>query len=142
MVDLRQVQLSSLVSSLIPSLGDVLLSCSVIFTTIHAQDFPDYDGDLAEGRRTLPILYPEGARLYMAAILVAWSAALTMLWNLGPVCSVIYIAAGSFIAWRFYTKRGYNKRGVRYDEKTLVSQIWLLCAVILPVNERFHILSF
>ncbi|ESK90541.1 integral membrane protein [Moniliophthora roreri MCA 2997] len=109
---------ATLIASLGLQLDDIALqaltlSCSVIFTTIHAQDFPDYEGDRLAGRHTLPILYPKGARVYITAILVGWSVALSMLWNLGAVCSIVYIAVGSFIAWRFFTKRE-----VKQDEKT------------------------
>lgn len=92
----------------------LILSCSVIFTTIHAQDFPDCEGDKLAGRHTLPILFPNGARVYITAILVAWSIALSLLWGLGVTCTAVFVAAGTFIAWRFYTKRE-----VKVDEKTI-----------------------
>ncbi|KAL0574512.1 hypothetical protein V5O48_007445 [Marasmius crinis-equi] len=114
------------------------LSCALIFTTIHAQDFPDREGDKLAGRKTLPIVWPEASRVYIAAVLVAWSIALSLLWGLGLICCTVFIAAGSFIAWRFYTKRE-----VESDEKTyLIYNIWLLCAVVLPINSRLDVLSF
>ncbi|KAG7091430.1 hypothetical protein E1B28_010466 [Marasmius oreades] len=116
----------------------LILSCALIFTTIHAQDFPDCEGDRQAGRKTLPILFPEGARVYISAILVAWSIALAWYWNIGLVCSGAFTAAGTFIAWRFFVKRDLAS-----DESTyLIYNGWLLTAVTLPINQRLSILSF
>ncbi|KAK1231993.1 hypothetical protein PQX77_004874 [Marasmius sp. AFHP31] len=115
----------------------LIASCLLIFTTIHAQDFPDLEGDKLAGRKTLPICFPEASRVYIAAVLVAWSMGLSWFWGLGPIFSAVFVIAGSFIAWRFYTKQN-----VAADEKTyLIYNIWLLCAVTLPINQRFNILS-
>ncbi|KAF9262552.1 hypothetical protein L218DRAFT_903462 [Marasmius fiardii PR-910] len=114
------------------------MSCALIFTTIHAQDFPDCEGDRLAGRKTLPILFPQGARVYITAVLVAWSVGLAWFWELGLVCSAVFTAAGSFIAWRFYTKRDLEA-----DERTyLIYNAWLLTAVTLPINQRLNIFSF
>ncbi|KAF8869792.1 UbiA prenyltransferase family-domain-containing protein, partial [Infundibulicybe gibba] len=49
------------------------LSGAIILTTVHAGDIPDVDGDLIQGRRTLPILFPKSIRPMLAATLLAWS---------------------------------------------------------------------
>ena len=100
----------------------LVLSCALIFTTIHAQDFPDREGDKLAGRKTLPILFPEASRVYIAVVLVAWSIALSLFWGLGLICSAVFVAAGSFIAWKFFTERD-----VESDERTyLIYNVSLL----------------
>ncbi|OAX30965.1 hypothetical protein K503DRAFT_704535, partial [Rhizopogon vinicolor AM-OR11-026] len=55
----------------------------VIFMTIHVQDFPDTNGDRKSGRRTLPIVAPEGSRIYMICLLPLLPLALTSIWSQG-----------------------------------------------------------
>ena len=51
----------------------IIGSAVVIFTTIHAQDFPDDEGDKLLGRKTLTLAYPEFARIAMPFMLIFWS---------------------------------------------------------------------
>jgi hypothetical protein len=77
----------------------------VIFTTIHAQDFADCEGDRQSGRRTLPIVAPEGSRLYILTALVMWSMWLSVFWELGVFCTLLLSATGTSIGIRYYGKR-------------------------------------
>lgn len=72
------------------SLIALLASGLLIFTTIHAQDFADADGDRRSGRRTLPIIAPEGSRVYILVALPLWSIMLSVLWGLGPLSAVMF----------------------------------------------------
>ncbi|KAG1867036.1 UbiA prenyltransferase family-domain-containing protein [Suillus tomentosus] len=83
------------------------LSCSalVISLTVHAQDFADVSGDLKSGRRTLPIIAPEGSRIYMLCALPLFSFALASFWNLGPLSSGLFVSMGSWVGIRYFLFR-------------------------------------
>lgn len=55
----------------------------VIFTTVHAQDFQDQEGDKESGKLTLPLLLGDGVKgkLSVAAPVLAWS--ISVPWSLG-----------------------------------------------------------
>ncbi|KAL2752367.1 hypothetical protein ACRALDRAFT_2064690, partial [Sodiomyces alcalophilus JCM 7366] len=60
----------------------ILMTGAVVLTTVHAQDFPDLEGDMARGRKTVPLLHGEGvARGSLAAMVVAWSIACPAFWG-------------------------------------------------------------
>ncbi|KAH7904666.1 UbiA prenyltransferase family [Hygrophoropsis aurantiaca] len=81
------------------------MSGLIIFTTIHAQDFGDAEGDRISGRRTLPIVAPEGSRTYILAALPLWSLILPTIWDLGPLSSVIFIMMGAFVGVQYFRFR-------------------------------------
>jgi len=83
--------------------------------TIHVQDFPDTNGDRKSGRRTLPIVAPEGSRIYTLCILALLSLALASVWSLGTVCSILFVSAGLGIGLRCYLFRDEAR-----DETTYV----------------------
>ncbi|KAI6045316.1 UbiA prenyltransferase family [Pisolithus marmoratus] len=118
------------------SLLALLSSGLLIFTTIHAQDFADADGDRLSGRRTLPIVAPEGSRLYMLAALPAWSIALSVLWGLGPLCGTLFLSMGLFVGSQYF-----RFRDVQHDQSSyLLYNVWLLAAHVLPMNARSRLL--
>jgi hypothetical protein len=47
-------------------------SAVIIFTTIHAQDFRDGEGDKLLGRKTFTLAYPEFARIATLFTLIFW----------------------------------------------------------------------
>jgi 4-hydroxybenzoate polyprenyltransferase len=112
------------------SLDDVaktalLCSAFIIFTTIHAQDFADVEGDRTSGRRTLPIVAPKAARTSMILLLVVWSAVLSLVWGLDRATSSAMLLLGTFVGIRYLylhskddDKRSYLWYNVR---KTLSS---------------------
>ena len=73
--------------------------------TIHAQDFADVDGDRKMGRRTLPMVAPEGSRIYMFAVLPLLSLVLCSIWSLGPLCSIFFVAIGFVVGYRYFLFR-------------------------------------
>jgi hypothetical protein len=54
----------------------IIGSAAIIFTTIHAQDFRDDEGDKLLGRKTFTLAYPEFARITMPSTLIFWSLVL------------------------------------------------------------------
>lgn len=116
------------------------LACSalVIFMTIHAQDFADAKGDRMSGRQTLPIVAPEGSRVYMLCVLPLLSLALSSIWSLGPLCSVIFVSIGFVVGLRCFLFRDEICDRSTY----LLYNMWLLGAHLLPANARFHVLTW
>ncbi|KAG0699930.1 UbiA prenyltransferase family [Suillus ampliporus] len=116
------------------------LACSalVIVLTIHAQDFSDTNGDRMSGRRTLPIVAPEGSRIYMLCILPALSFILVSIWNLGPLCSIVFVSIGFGVGLRFFHLREEISDRSTY----MLYNIWLMGAHLLPANARFCVLTW
>jgi len=93
----------------------ILTSFGIIFTTIHAQDFGDEEGDLIEGRRTLPIIAPDASRLSMPVAITAWSmlVALRLFGSGAAPFSVLIVGAGAVVGWRYYYLRSSPKTDKR-----------------------------
>ena len=77
----------------------------IIFSTIHAQDFRDEVGDKIMGRRTIPIVWPEGSRVWILSILTAWSVGLSWACDLAILFSVPFCCLSLFVGLRFFRKR-------------------------------------
>ncbi|KAK7462863.1 hypothetical protein VKT23_007439 [Stygiomarasmius scandens] len=92
------------------------ISIALIWMTIHVQDFRDEEGDKLQGRITLPTLLPETSRSLTAALLIFWSIALGIFWNLGPVVFSIFALSGTCIAARIFWRRteAEDKISLRY----------------------------
>ncbi|KAG2102856.1 UbiA prenyltransferase family [Suillus discolor] len=116
------------------------LSCStlVVLLTVQAQDFADVNGDRRSGRRTLPIIAPEGSRIYMLCALPLISFALASVWSLGPLSSLLFVSMGSWAGIRYYLFRDE----IRDEANYRLYNIWILCVHLLPVNARFHALAW
>ena len=54
--------------------------------------FADVNGDRMLGRRTLPIVAPQGSRIYILCVLPLLSLALVSSWSLGPLCSILFVS--------------------------------------------------
>ncbi|CAG8952804.1 hypothetical protein HYFRA_00009049 [Hymenoscyphus fraxineus] len=58
------------------------LLAAVITTTVHAQDFPDVEGDTKSGRKTMPLYYGQRPSRYgLAILLLLWSVACPAFWH-------------------------------------------------------------
>lgn len=86
----------------------VLLTWAVVFTTVHAQDMEDVEGDRARGRKTAPLVYGEAAsRMLLASFCLLWSVVCPMFWNVpftaalwyAPLCVGIAIAVLTTTRW-------------------------------------------
>ncbi|KZO90321.1 hypothetical protein CALVIDRAFT_547615 [Calocera viscosa TUFC12733] len=116
----------------------VVLSAMIVLTTIHVQDFPDVDGDLALGRRTIPITFPQASRILTPLIMIGWTAILNNAWMLGPTISTLMYVLGGVVAARIW-----GNRTTSGDRRTyLYYNVWLFCAHLLPANARFGGLSW
>ena len=77
----------------------------IIFSTIHAQDFRDEEGDKIMGRRTIPIVWPEGSRVWILVMLTAWSVGLSCACDLAIPFSVLFCCLSLYVGLRFFQKR-------------------------------------
>ena len=82
-----------------------VLNAVLIFSTIHAQDFRDVDGDSASGRRTLATDFPLASRLSMMILLPGWSLFLACFWAVNVMVAVPFILLGSYVGAQFFLNR-------------------------------------
>ncbi|KXJ94766.1 UbiA prenyltransferase family-domain-containing protein [Microdochium bolleyi] len=60
----------------------IALTALVVFSTVHAADFPDVEGDRERGRQTMPLVYGEAASRWVLAVAVpGWSVASLLFWD-------------------------------------------------------------
>ncbi|KAF8495311.1 UbiA prenyltransferase family-domain-containing protein [Gautieria morchelliformis] len=104
----------------------LIASALIVFTTIHAADFRDEEGDRLEGKRTLPISFPEGSRIVMLASLVLWSSALSLFWNLDAILASVLLITGAAVGLRFIYRRNAAADRMSY----LLYNVWLSLAHI------------
>ena len=126
------------------------INALIIVSTIYAQDFRDEIGDKRMGRRTIPILWPEGSRIGIFMVLAVWSIGLAWACDLGPFFSVPFCTLATFVGLRFFRKRTaeadqrsyryYNVRPVgshkRYRFRLNIPsllQIWLAAAQVVHI---------
>lgn len=112
----------------------VVISGTLIFTTVHTQDFPDVEGDAKLGRVTFPIYAPETARLFTICAMVIWSLFLCWFWKVDTGVSTAMFALGLFVGLRFYWWRTPEHDARSY----LIYNIWLMLAHLLPVKGRMQ----
>ncbi|KAF9028098.1 UbiA prenyltransferase family [Rhodocollybia butyracea] len=116
----------------------IYVSLLLIFTTIHTQDFADMEGDLALGRKTLPMYDPEIPRIATMLIITTWSTVLPIVWGIGPISTAGFVAFGSYVSLRFYIWRTAEMDRRSY----LIFNIWLVMAHLLPIQARAGCISW
>ncbi|KAL6882981.1 UbiA prenyltransferase family domain-containing protein [Trichoderma longibrachiatum] len=103
----------------------ILVTGAIIMTTVHAQDLPDIEGDMARRRLTVPLTYGEtAARASLAVMVMFWSVACPLVWDAslwGWAASTGIGCAMSVLA--------LQKRGQRWDE--VVWKLWCLWITVL-----------
>lgn len=119
-------------------LGMWLALCSLIITTtIHAQDFPDVEGDRARGRGTMPLLYGETwPRWTLAVTVVIWSVICPVFWQVtSPFVWSASVLTGFVMASLTIARRGIG------SDKT-VWKLWCLWMSILYFLPLFGDMKF
>jgi len=91
-----------------------VINALIIFSTIYAQDFRDEIGDRLMGRRTVPIVWPKGSRIWIFAMLAAWSVGLSWACGLPFHFSVPFSMLGAFIGLRFLRRRTADEDKLSY----------------------------
>lgn len=121
------------------------ITASIIFTTIHVQDFRDEEGDRQRGRRTIALLFePLVARGSCALFVMCWSVAAPAFWafkgsslaplatDAGPICSwwvwLVSIGLGAGVGGLLMVRRGQ-----KVDEQALTAWCaWVAWVYMLP----------
>ncbi|KAE9410130.1 hypothetical protein BT96DRAFT_984443 [Gymnopus androsaceus JB14] len=102
-------------------LGAIIGSALVTFTTVHAQDFRDDEGDSLLGRRTFTLSFPVLARVTMPVLLIGWSVALCLFSEVNNMVLFALTALGIVTGVRFFTLKSANDDRLSY----LYYNIWL-----------------
>ncbi|KZV95933.1 hypothetical protein EXIGLDRAFT_609880 [Exidia glandulosa HHB12029] len=110
----------------------IAVSGLVIASTIQVQDFPDIQGDMLRGRRTLPIVLPQASCVVTSIILAVWSLALGFIWNLNAIVYLAFSACGLWTAYRTFKGGDTVYRKTTYR----IYNIWLMFLHILPIMSR------
>jgi len=113
----------------------VLISTWLYATTTHTQDFKDVIGDRKIDRSTVALDMPRIARPSVLVMLIAWSAFLTKVWELGNVTAGAMMVLAAFVGWRFCMMDGMRNDQVSFYWYNL----WLSIAYASPGIYRFHL---
>ncbi|KAJ4496571.1 UbiA prenyltransferase family [Lentinula lateritia] len=105
-------------------LGAIIGSALIIFTTIHAQDFRDDEGDALLGRRTFTLSFPVFSRISMPFLLTAWSITLYLFSEANQFVLLALMALGAVTGVRFLTLKSAKDDRLSY----LYYNIWLSMA--------------
>jgi len=81
----------------------VLTTIGILATTYHVQDFKDYEGDRAIGRKTFPIVMPNFARQQTLVAITLWSICVSYIWGLDSVVATVICGLGLYTGLRFRT---------------------------------------
>ncbi|KAJ3861740.1 UbiA prenyltransferase family [Lentinula novae-zelandiae] len=95
-------------------LGAIIGSALIIFTTIHAQDFRDDEGDALLGRRTFTLSFPVFSRITMPILLSVWSIALCLLSEANQFVMLVLVALGAVTGIRFLTLKSAKDDRLSY----------------------------
>ncbi|KAN0118767.1 UbiA prenyltransferase family domain containing protein [Russula decolorans] len=106
----------------------------IIFSTIHVQDFRDEVGDKLMGRRTIPMVWPEGSRVWILVMLTAWSVGLSWACELAIPFSVPFCCLSLYVGLRFFRKRtaDADRRSYHYYN------IWLAAAQVAHIQALYQ----
>lgn len=131
-----------------------VISSLIVLTTIHSQDFEDVEGDRIQGRRTLPLVFPQASRAIMVACLPAWSILLCLFWQSEPLYMATLLITGCVLSARYHFLRSrksdrvsYILYNVRMVSKAVLNiliastQVWLSMAQVLaftPASAANH----
>ncbi len=104
-----------------------------IFSTVQAQDMPDQQGDLARGRKTLPLVIGDrNARWTICIGVLFWSFVAPAFWELGFRGYALPVILGSILSTRVLLKTSTTE-----DKRTfLIWNIWMVTLYMLPCIER------
>lgn len=105
----------------------------VITTTVHAQDFPDVEGDRVRGRKTMPLIYGEGfSRWFLAAWVLFWSLICPAIWHVVfPLVWCVSVFIGLTMATLTVFRRSHNS-------DVLVWKLWCVWIAILYLLPLFE----
>jgi 4-hydroxybenzoate polyprenyltransferase len=104
-----------------------------IFTTIQVMDLADMEGDASRNRKTLPLLYGEGAaRWSIVVFALFWSILFPYCWQVGKAGYALSISSGCFLSARVLFFRGVAQDKTNF----VVWSLWNVSLYFLPVLKR------
>jgi hypothetical protein len=114
----------------------IIESAAIIFTTIHAQDFRDDEGDKLLGRKTFTLAYPEFARITMPFTLIFWSLVLLM-----TSSTNVYVLYGMLTLALYTGLRFLTLQDAREDRHSylLYNVSFNFLAFTLPIDRALQI---
>ncbi|KAG1722542.1 UbiA prenyltransferase family [Suillus paluster] len=115
------------------AISAIVLSLAVFASTLHAQDFKDVEGDRLIGRKTLPIAFPNLARMSMMIALPLWSICLSRVWGVNALCTFAFTAYAAIVGLRFMTCN--TSQAARMSCK--LYSLWFSVAHLLPAYWRY-----
>jgi 4-hydroxybenzoate polyprenyltransferase len=104
---------------------------AIIFTTVHAQDMYDQEGDAARGRRTVPLVIGDtAARWIICVCMHIWGVACPVFWNAPPHAWALSMLLSGIVGFRTLLWRS-----VADDKWTfLVWNVWMASVYTLPLT--------
>ncbi|KAJ7436990.1 UbiA prenyltransferase family-domain-containing protein [Mycena galericulata] len=117
-----------------PATRDHIIGTALWFgLSLNLQDLRDFDGDLATGRKTLPIMCGNLlARRIIAFVLIPSAMVILWLWNIPTLAPVSLMIAHIMLCYRVMHSAG----GPRYDHKTYMLHTYIFCFIITRL--AFH----
>lgn len=101
----------------------------VILTTGHSQDLEDREGDVATGRKTIPvILGDDAARYSIAGAMLGWTLLIPRFWNASFLGTVMLLAIG-FVVMKRYTVGDKAS----YKQTFRLWNCWVVALYLLPL---------
>jgi len=116
-----------------PILLAIAVNGLIILTTIHAQDFYDEIGDRLQGRKTLPIVWPEASRTLMLVMTLTWSLGLLSISPVNYLYATAFFYLGALVGMRFYFQRDIvsdTSSYLYYNVSMLIPSATLLSSTI------------
>ncbi|KAJ7743493.1 UbiA prenyltransferase family [Mycena maculata] len=111
-----------------PQTRDHIVGTALWFgLSLNLQDLRDFAGDLATGRKTLPIVYGNLlARKIIAFFLIPSAMAVLWWWNILSIAPASLTIAHVVLGYRVMHSAG----GPRYDHKTFMFHTYIFCFII------------
>lgn len=107
---------------------------AVIVTTVQMQDSPDRRGDVARGRKTMPLVYGEELTRWISALpVICWSFVCPMLWKVAVVGYIAPVSMGVLLGIRII-----RCRPVAADQLSWKLWCWWMATLlVLPIHVDF-----
>ena len=111
----------------------LLILSAMIFSTVHLQDMSDQPGDAKKSRRTVPLVWGDGAARWTIAIpMIGWGVWCPMFWGVSSLWSLITVTMACIVAVRTLVIRN-----VAGDQQTFrLWNCWIALVYILPLGSQ------
>jgi hypothetical protein len=119
------------------SVTAVIISGVLVFTAVHAQDFPDVEGDKTVGRMTFPIYAPELSRFFTLFTSIAWSVFLSWFWKVGPISTTLFTGFGIYVGLRYYFWQTLEA-----DRRSYLTFNVRILTLLAPFGTRGNVVSY